>query len=78
MRGRDAGFQSYNQYRKICGMKEAKEWEDFHDTIDKDVSFILILYQNWKSHAILFIWCEPYRYTYALKAKMWIVINIFY
>uniref|UniRef100_A0A2A4JM77 Peroxidase n=1 Tax=Heliothis virescens TaxID=7102 RepID=A0A2A4JM77_HELVI len=36
MRGRDAGLQSYNHYRKICGMKPAKHWEDFYDTIDKD------------------------------------------
>lgn len=37
MRGRDAGFPPYNQYRKICGMKVAKDWNDLHDTIDKDV-----------------------------------------
>ncbi|XP_047019084.1 peroxidase-like [Helicoverpa zea] len=36
MRGRDAGLPPYNHYRKICGMKPAKHWEDFHDTIDKD------------------------------------------
>nr|XP_049692421.1 peroxidase-like [Helicoverpa armigera] len=38
MRGRDAGLPPYNHYRKICGMKPAKHWEDFHDAIDKDVS----------------------------------------
>ncbi|PZC76464.1 hypothetical protein B5X24_HaOG204526 [Helicoverpa armigera] len=36
MRGRDAGLPPYNHYRKICGMKPAKHWEDFHDAIDKD------------------------------------------
>ncbi|XP_075977647.1 peroxidase-like [Anticarsia gemmatalis] len=36
MRGRDAGFQSYNEYRKVCGLKAAKYWDDFYDTIDKD------------------------------------------
>ncbi|XP_075977661.1 peroxidase-like [Anticarsia gemmatalis] len=36
MRGRDAGFKSYNEYRKVCGLKVAKHWDDFHDTIDKD------------------------------------------
>ena len=38
MRGRDAGLPPYNHYRKLCGMKPAKRWEDFYDTIDKDVS----------------------------------------
>lgn len=38
MRGRDAGFPPYNEYRKFCGLKPAKNWEDFYDTINKDVS----------------------------------------
>ncbi|XP_075977634.1 peroxidase-like [Anticarsia gemmatalis] len=36
MRGRDAGFPPYNEYRKVCGLKPAKHWEDFYDTINKD------------------------------------------
>ncbi|KAJ8735971.1 hypothetical protein PYW08_006627 [Mythimna loreyi] len=36
MKGRDAGLPPYNHYRKICGLKPAKYWEDFYDTIDKD------------------------------------------
>ncbi|XP_026739269.1 peroxidase-like [Trichoplusia ni] len=38
MRGRDAGFPPYNEYRKFCGLKPAKKWEDLYDTINKDVS----------------------------------------
>ncbi|XP_026739290.1 peroxidase-like [Trichoplusia ni] len=41
MRGRDAGFPPYNDYRKFCGMKPAKKWEDLYDTIDKDKVEIL-------------------------------------
>ncbi|KAJ0182211.1 hypothetical protein K1T71_001580 [Dendrolimus kikuchii] len=43
MRGRDAGFQNYNAYRKLCGMKPAKKFEDFYDTIPKDVSFSYLI-----------------------------------
>ncbi|XP_072936832.1 salivary peroxidase/catechol oxidase-like [Epargyreus clarus] len=47
MRGRDAGLPPYNEYRKLCGMKPAKTFEDFHDTIDKDkVVFLSRLYED--------------------------------
>ncbi|KAJ2953514.1 hypothetical protein O0L34_g1115 [Tuta absoluta] len=35
-RGRDAGFPPYNEYRKICGLPYAHEWDDFEDTIWPD------------------------------------------
>lgn len=38
MRSRDAGLAPYNEYREVCGMPMAKEFEDFEDTIDQGVS----------------------------------------
>ncbi|XP_055905188.1 peroxidase-like [Eupeodes corollae] len=33
-RGRDHGLASYNDFRQFCGIKRAKNWEDFKDLIN--------------------------------------------
>lgn len=37
-RGRDFGIPSYNKFRKLCGLSEAKTFEDFTDQISKKVN----------------------------------------
>ncbi|CAK1579224.1 unnamed protein product [Parnassius mnemosyne] len=36
-RGRDLGIGGYNEYRRICGLKAAKTFEDFSDVIDIEI-----------------------------------------
>lgn len=36
-RGRDTGMQSYNKMRSICGIPEAKTFDDLTDLIAQEV-----------------------------------------
>jgi len=40
VRGRDAGEPCYNKFRQLCGLKEAKTFDDFTDQISKNVNTI--------------------------------------
>lgn len=37
-RGRDFGEPSYNKFRQLCGLSEAKTFDDFTDQITKKVN----------------------------------------
>jgi len=37
-RGRDFGIPSYNKLRQLCGLSEAKNFDDFTDQISKKVN----------------------------------------
>ncbi|CAK1579223.1 unnamed protein product [Parnassius mnemosyne] len=46
-RGRDLGIGGHNEYRRICGLKAAKIFEDFSDVIDiEKVEMISHLYEH--------------------------------
>ncbi|XP_060870430.1 peroxidase-like [Metopolophium dirhodum] len=46
-RGRDLGIPSYNKFRKLCGLSEAKTFEDFTDQISKkNVDTLASLYED--------------------------------
>ncbi|XP_033217521.1 peroxidase-like [Belonocnema kinseyi] len=46
-RNRDHGLATYNQYRKYCGFREAKDWHDFNDLIpSSDVEKMSKLYES--------------------------------
>lgn len=46
-RGRDTGEPSYNEFRKLCGLKAARTFSDFTDQISKkNVDTLASLYEN--------------------------------
>ncbi|KAM3967109.1 LOW QUALITY PROTEIN: salivary peroxidase/catechol oxidase-like [Aphomia sociella] len=46
-RGRDMGIPGYNKYKKLCGMKPAKKFEDFLDAMNMEKMEVLKgLYDN--------------------------------
>lgn len=53
-RGRDHGIPSYNRYRKLCGLREAKKFEEFGDYMSKET--ISKLKQLYPSPADVDLW----------------------
>lgn len=64
-RARDHGLASYNDMRSYCGIKRAKNFTDFLDVMDRDVSFFFNIslfnkscYSSWlHSHGIIYLNC---------------------
>lgn len=47
-RGRDYGEPPYNKFRKLCGLKEAKNFDSLIDQMDKKVKTTDILHTIYK------------------------------
>ena len=54
-RGRDHGVRGYNYYRKFCGFKFAKKFEDFNDTISLSLINKLKTYYSSPSDVDLYV-----------------------